>query len=161
MPGLYDLVSRYASPYYNIIASVFVLLIFLVAGYYGYKFYTDSQLEKKKNEDIYQPADDQNVRMYFFTADWCPHCKSAKPSIDDFDKTHNGKVINGQKLKIIRVDCTDSDEPNVAKMINTYSVKSFPTIKLVKDGSDGKEEIYEYEAKITNSNLEEFINLAM
>ena len=161
MPGLYDLVSRYASPYYNIIATVFVLILFVAAGYYGYQYYTDKETEHEKNSEIYQPADGKVIRMYFFTADWCPHCKSAKPSIDDFDKTYNGKVINGQKLKIIRVDCTDSDEPNVAKMINTYSVKSFPTIKLVKDGSDGKEEIYEYEAKITNSNLEEFINLAM
>ena len=70
-------------------------------------------------------------------------------------------MIKGQKLTIIRVDCTDADEPNVAKMIDTYSVKSFPTIKLVKSGNDGKEDIYEFEAKISESHLEEFLNSAM
>ena len=161
MPGLYDLVSRYASPYYNIIAIIFVLIIFAVAGYYSYKFYTDNQSEREKNAEIYQPSDGENARMYFFTADWCPHCKSAKPAIDVFDQKYNGKVIKGQKLTIIRVDCTNADEPNVAKMIDTYSVKSFPTIKLVKSGNDGKEDIYEFEAKITESHLEEFLNSSM
>ena len=161
MPGLYDLVSRYASPYYNIIAIVFVLIIFAVAGYYSYKFYMDKQSEREKNAEIYQPTDREEVRMYFFTADWCPHCKSAKPAIDVFDQKYNGKVIKGQKLTIIRVDCTDADEPNVAKMIDIYSVKSFPTIKLVKSGNDGKEDIYEFEAKISESHLEEFLNSAM
>ena len=42
MPGLYDLVSRYASPYYNLISTVFIVLLFVIAGYYGYKYYTDS-----------------------------------------------------------------------------------------------------------------------
>lgn len=161
MPGLYDLVSRYASPYYNMIAIFFVLMIFLVAGYYSYKYYMDKQSEREKNAEIYQPADGEEIRMYFFTADWCPHCKSAKPAIDVFDQKYNGKVIKGQKLNIIRVDCTNADEPNVAKMINTYSVKSFPTIKLVKNGNDGKEDIYEFEAKITEAYLEEFLNSAI
>ena len=161
MPGLYDLVSRYASPYYNIIAIIFVLIIFAVAGYYSYKFYMDKQSEREKNAEIYQPSDGEKARMYFFTADWCPHCKSAKPAIDVFDQKYNGKVIKGQKLTIIRVDCTDADEPNVAKMIDIYSVKSFPTIKLVKSGNDGKEDIYEFEAKISESHLEEFLNSAM
>lgn len=161
MPGLYDLVSRYASPYYNIIAIVFVIIIFAVAGYYSYKYYMDKQSERETNAEIYQPADGQDIRMYFFTADWCPHCKSAKPAIDMFDKKYNGKVIKGQKLTIIRVDCTDADEPNVAKMIDIYSVKSFPTIKLVKSGNDGKEDIYEFEAKITEAYLEEFLNSAI
>ena len=161
MPGLYDLVSRYASPYYSIISIIVVLIIFLVAGYYGYNNYASKQAEREKNAEIYQPTDGQDMRMYFFTADWCPHCKSAKPAIDSFDKKYNGKVIKGQKLTIVRVDCTDADEPNVAKMIDTYSVKSFPTIKLVKSGNDGKEDIYEFEAKITEAYLEEFLNSAM
>ena len=161
MPGLYDLVSRYASPYYNIIATVFVLIIFVAAGYYGYQYYTDKETEREKNSEIYQPADGKVIRMYFFTADWCPHCKSAKPVIDDFDKKYNGKVIKGQQLKINRVDCTDADKPDVAKLIDTYSVKSFPTIKLVKIDDNGKESIYEFEAKITDSHLEEFINSAI
>ena len=161
MPGLYDLFSRYASPYYNIISTVFVVILFLVAGYYGYKYYVDKEADREKIDEIYQPADGKVIRMYFFTADWCPHCKSAKPAIDDFEKKHNGKIIKGQKLMINRVDCTDADEPNVDKLINLYSVKSFPTIKLIKINDNGKEDVYEFEAKITDSHLEEFLNSAI
>jgi thiol-disulfide isomerase/thioredoxin len=161
MPGLYDLVSRYASPYYNIIATVFVLIIFAIAGYYSYQYYIDKQTERAKNDEIYQPADGRVARIYFFTADWCPHCKSAKPTIDDFNKKYNNKTVKGQTLTIIRVDCTDADKPDVAKLMNVYSVKSFPTIKLVKINDNGKEDIYDFEAKITDSHLEEFINSAI
>jgi thiol-disulfide isomerase/thioredoxin len=161
MPGLYELVSRYVSPYYYPIITISAILIFFVAGYYMYNYYIDTQAEKEKNAEIYQPSDGKVVRIFFFTADWCPHCKSAKPAIDDFDKKYNGKVVKGQKIVINRVDCTNADEPDVAKLIDTYSVKSFPTIKLVKIGDNGKEEIYEFEAKINEQHLDDFINSAI
>jgi hypothetical protein len=52
----------------------------------------------------------------------------------------------------VAVDCTDSEKPATAQMISQFNVTSYPTIKMVKDGNT-----YEFDAKITEANLEEFV----
>jgi thiol-disulfide isomerase/thioredoxin len=116
------------------------------------KPWIDSKKYKKNySNKIVNPVDTLNV--YFFTADWCPHCRNAKPEIDNFEKEYNDKQIHGHTIKIIRVDCTDSEETSVAEQINKFSVTSFPTVKIA-DGNGNK---FEFDAKITKDNLVGFV----
>lgn len=117
------------------------------------KPWIDSKKYKKDySNKIVKPVDTLNV--YFFTADWCPHCRNAKPEIDNFEKEYgNGVQIHGHTIKIIRVDCTDSEVESVAKQISDFGVTSFPTVKIV-DGNNNK---FEFDAKITKENLVGFV----
>lgn len=185
MPGFYELVTRYVSPYYFPVVVVFLLVIFIVAGYFIYSNYMGEK--DSRNDAIYQPTDDvgessdgnnkyfwslpwfgekkytddknmivdagKDVRIYFFTADWCPHCLKAKPIIDEFERDYNNKTINGHKVIVVRVDCTDSEIPEIAKQINEFNVTSFPTVKI----KDSKGNVFEFDAKITHENLENFV----
>lgn len=157
MSGFFELLTRYVSPYYFYIVVVTMIVIFIVAGYYLYDNY--SKQKSIRNDAIYQPTDGgKNPTILFFTADWCPHCKSAKPAIDEFERNYKGKMVNGKKLIINRVDCTDSENTEVAKLINTHNVSSFPTIKLVKYDANGDSKTYEFDAKINEKHLEDFVN---
>ena len=155
MHGIYELAARYISPYYLPFVVIFLLIVFIVAGYYIYTNYVG--IKKSKNDAIYQPTDEKTVAniitVYFFTADWCPHCRNAKPVIDEFQTEYDNKIINKKPISIKRVDCTDSDIAEVAEQIAHFNVTSFPTVKI--QDSNGK--IFEFDAKITNANLENFV----
>lgn len=156
MPGIYELAARYISPYYLPFIVVFLLIVFIIAGYYIYTNYVG--MKDSRNTAIYQPTDDKKtvaniITVYFFTADWCPHCRNAKPVIDEFQTEYDNKIINKKPISIKRVDCTDSDIAEVAEQIAHFNVTSFPTVKI--QDSNGK--IFEFDAKITNANLENFV----
>ncbi len=182
MPGIYELASRLIQPGYYRFFVIFVLfIVFSVAGYYAYTSYMgvekspevstkEDAKDKSKNifewlnntfwgdkskytENLEVVKSGDIITVYFFTADWCPHCRSAKPTIDKFDEKYNNKTINGKKIIIKRVDCTDSDNADVSKIINTFDVKSFPTV-LIQD--DNKKR-FDFDAKITDDNLENFV----
>jgi thiol-disulfide isomerase/thioredoxin len=135
------------------IAGVAVLLS--IVAYYIYNkkvsslskpsYHTNSELNSKD-------GDGKEAELLFFYATWCPHCKTAKPIWNEFVKEHDGKIVNGYKLIFTEVDCT-KENPDVEKMMNTYKIEGFPTIKLLKD-----EQIIEFDAKPTKSSLEQFIN---
>ena len=43
---------------------------------------------------IQPPGQHHEVDIMMFTADWCPHCKKAKPIWEDlFNNTYDGKVV--------------------------------------------------------------------
>ena len=155
MPGIYELASRYISPYYLPVVVVFLLIVFSVAGYYIYTNY--GSMKNTKNNAIYQPTDETKtntaITVYFFTADWCPHCRNAKPAIDEFQTEYNNKIINKKIIYIKRIDCTDSEVKEVAEQIAHFNVPSFPTVTI--QDSTGKK--FEFDAKITRANLENFV----
>ncbi len=185
MPGIYELASRYISPYYLPFIVVFLFVLFSLAGYYIYTYYYGTQKNKPDDADAESKGDKESkpenvfewlkgfwnrkekyknenqqivkpgeiITVYFFTADWCPHCRNAKPAIDQFQKEYHDTKINNKKISITRVDCTDSEIKDVAKQIDHFNVTSFPTVKI--QDSNGK--IFEFDAKITNDNLENFV----
>ena len=159
MAGLYELVKRFIAPYYSTYVYVLIFIIFAVAAYYIYNAYAPK--ESSVLDEIHQPRDNVNttggdsagtqakiLNVYFFTADWCPHCRTAKPEIDKFETSYKN-----DNIRIYRIDCTNSDEPDVAKQIDDFGVTSYPTVKI-KD-SDGN--TFEFDAKITYENLVGFV----
>lgn len=150
MANIYETISQYIRPYYSKIIILLILGVFLWAAYYAYEKW--GQNKPKPNADIYQPTASKDVTVYFFFADWCPHCKKAKPVWSQFTHRYDGKTVNGSKITCVPVDCTDAEKPETAQMINQFEITTYPTIKMVKDGNT-----YEFDAKITEENLNEFV----
>jgi thiol-disulfide isomerase/thioredoxin len=152
MSTIQEVVSRIIAPYKTIIISLIIFILFAVFGYYMYTQY-GSPIIEKKNADIYNATDPKEATVYFFYADWCPHCKNAKPSWEEFKNNYEGKTVNGYKLNIVSVNCTKAEDPETANMIDRYDIKSYPTIKI-----QFNDKIYEFDAKITPENLAEFVH---
>ena len=150
MANIYETISQYIRPYYSKILVLVLLGIFGWVAYYAYNMW--GKPKPKANADIYQPVGSKDATVYFFFADWCPHCKKAKPTWSQFTNKYDGNVINGFKIICVPVDCTDSDKPETAQMIGQFNITTYPTIKMVKDGNT-----YEFDAKITTTNLDEFV----
>jgi thiol-disulfide isomerase/thioredoxin len=91
--------------------------------------------------------------LYFFYADWCPHCTRAKEQGGPWHifKSRNGEQVikNNTVIDIKEVDCTDGNE----SMVKEYNVKGYPTILLVKNGNH-----YLYDTKPDADRIEEFID---
>ena len=90
-PGIFStLYKDYIKPLEKLLVSVFVLLIFAFAGYYGYNWYARSIVENLSSTDM---ANNNRriseAKVMFFSADWCPHCKKAKPEWEKFSSSFN------------------------------------------------------------------------
>jgi thiol-disulfide isomerase/thioredoxin len=147
-------VSKYMSGS-NIIFIVALILFAVIAGcYYYYYILPDTQVKYKPNNE---KATSDNVsngtaELLFFFANWCPHCKTAKPIWNDLKSEYENKTINGYKIIFTEVDCSE-ETTEVDKMMNQYNVEGYPTIKLLKDG-----EVIEYDAKPSRETLVQFLN---
>ena len=95
------------------------------------------------------------AELLFFYAEWCPHCKTAKPVWQDITSEFENKTINGYKVVFTEVNCT-TENAKVEEMMNKYKIEGFPTIKLIKDG-----QVIEFDAKPTKDNLTQFLNTAL
>jgi len=161
MSGIVDLVyNKYVRRYSTIITIIAILIIFIFVGWYAYKKY----YVEKKSKSQYSDVSNMNTRgqpvdILFFFAEWCPHCKTAKPIWYQFKEEYNGKLINGNIISCREIDCTDDkNDPNdkISALISQYKVESFPTIiMLIGDNR------IDFDAKITKKSLNEFVKSAV
>jgi thiol-disulfide isomerase/thioredoxin len=139
-----------------------VILFAIIAGVYYY-YYMAPQMKAK-----YQPNSEHvqegsgagkgngnTAELLFFYAEWCPHCKTAKPIWNDLKAEYENKTINGYKVVFTDVNCSE-ETAEVDKMMNQYNVEGYPTIKLLKDG-----QIIEYDAKPSKETLTQFLNTVL
>jgi len=96
-----------------------------------------------------------SVELLFFSTQWCPHCKTAKPEWEQVVSEYQDKQINGRTVVFTEVDCTN-ETSETEKMMNQYKIEGFPTIKLLKDG-----QVIEFDAKPTKATLVQFLNTAL
>jgi thiol-disulfide isomerase/thioredoxin len=89
----------------NIVILVLLVILVILVVYYV-----------RQNNEGYS----DRPTVYFFHVDWCPHCKTAKPKVDEFRK-------NNTDVNVVDVDC--DKEPELAKK---FKVKAYPTVYLVK-----------------------------
>jgi thiol-disulfide isomerase/thioredoxin len=137
----------------NVMAFYLLAVAAIMLIYFLYHYlYTPKYTNPVKKDKVVKAG--STITVHFFTADWCPHCRKAKPAIDEFEKEYSNKKVNGRKIIINRVDCTDSEVEEVSKQINQFNVTSFPTVKI----KDNKGNVFDFDAKITNENLTEFVN---
>jgi thiol-disulfide isomerase/thioredoxin len=149
--NLVDVLAKYIRPYYYYIIALVMLILFVIISYYAYtQFYNQN---KNKFKDVAN-ADrrGKDAVIMFFHADWCPHCKKADPEWKTFMSQNDGKSVNGYVVKCNDINCTDDTNSKVTQLINEYNIKSYPTVKMIKD-----DQVIEFDSKITNTALNSFI----
>ena len=146
---------NYFKAYYFYFILAFVLVIFIFTAYYGYNKYAKHEIDGKKFKDVAN-ANTRKIEanVYFFHVDWCPHCVKAKPEWDKFVQAYENKVINGYVVKTHSMDCTEDIDGKAERIIQTYNIQSYPTVKLMIDG----QKAIELDSKITSKTLELFVN---
>jgi len=148
--------SKMSTTTLMLIAAV-VLFGILAVLYYYYYIHSNMNSSYKPNSEKVPIGSSQSstAELLFFYADWCPHCKAAKPIWNELKSEYQNKTINGYQVIFTEVDCTtESDETD--KMMNQYSVEGYPTIKLLKDG-----QVIEYDAKPSKETLTQFLNTVL
>uniref|UniRef100_A0A6C0DTE2 Thioredoxin domain-containing protein n=1 Tax=viral metagenome TaxID=1070528 RepID=A0A6C0DTE2_9ZZZZ len=138
------------------IGIILAVIAFLIVSIYYYNKVIAPKMNpsyKANSENI--PVGSQGgkqAELLLFSVDWCPHCKTAKPEWESLKQEYQGKTINGYVVIFTDVNCTN-ESPEVEKLMNTYKVEGYPTIKLLKDG-----QVIEYDAKPTKATLTQFLN---
>ena len=142
------------------IVIVLVILLFLGIGIYYYNQFVKSKKMTSysaNNEHTFggKEGTSAQAEIMLFYADWCPHCKTAKPIWEEVKAEYDNKTINGYTVLFTDVNCTN-ETPDVEKLMTTYKIEGFPTIKLLKDG-----QVIEFDAKPSKSTLEQFLNTVL
>jgi thiol-disulfide isomerase/thioredoxin len=144
----------YIQPIQRQLLVLFLLIIFGVAAYYGYVWYAANNLVPKITDDIANAnRRDKTADIYFFSVDWCPHCKTAKPEWDKFVMNYDGKEVNGFVIKCNTVNATNDDRPEISTLLQKFGVEHYPTLKMVVGGK-----IVEFKGKILETSLVKFMN---
>lgn len=154
MPNIITVLSNIGKPYQTPILIVIVIIIFSLVGYYAYSKYGAVLIEKKPYDDIANAnRRSDTVEIMFFSADWCPHCKTAKPEWNKFVNKFNSTIINGYTVNCVEVNCTDPDNVEIQASIKQFKVEHYPTLKMIKKG-----DVIDFDAKISEESLEKFVN---
>ena len=149
--------------FFVIIVSVLFLLAAII---YIYINHIEPSFKKKyvANKEFVE-GDKQKkpvANVILFSTNWCPHCTKLKEDqiYVKFANENQNKVINGYKLNIQEVDCSDDKKENIKTLLSEYNVDGFPTIKLIKEG-DPPSKAIDYNAKPTVDNLNQFVNTVL
>jgi thiol-disulfide isomerase/thioredoxin len=133
-----------------------ILFVIVAIFYYFYYVAPGSNTKYEPNSEPSKGGGSSNkAELLFFYADWCPHCKAAKPIWNDLKSEYENKTINGYQIIFTDVDCSE-ETVEVEKLMNQYSIEGYPTIKLIKDG-----QIIEYDAKPSRETLTKFLNTVL
>jgi len=133
---------------------ILLMIVLAIIAYYVFQKSLPSPSSFIPNQSNGESSG-KEAELILFYADWCPHCKTAKPEWEQVKSEYSGKQVNGYTLIFNEVNCTN-ESPDVEKMMNTYKIEGFPTIKLVKDN-----QVVDFDAKPTKSALTQFINTAV
>ena len=144
----------------------FFMIIILVAAFIGLALYVYNTYVAPRLQPTFVPNKEfvpegdtavASATVYFFSADWCPYSKKAKPVWNEVRTKYEGKKINGIIVGFKEVD-GDKNEADVTAFEDKYKVKidGYPTIYLVKG-----DQVVTYNAKVTVANLSEFLTTAL
>jgi thiol-disulfide isomerase/thioredoxin len=141
------------------IVVIITLTLFLLLAVYYYYYYVLPEMDAKYKPNNERKTGEQTsnntAELLFFYANWCPHCKAAKPIWNDLKSEYENKSINGYRIIFTEVDCSD-ETAETEKMMNQYNIEGYPTIKLLKDG-----QVIEYDAKPAKDTLVQFLNTVL
>ena len=137
---------------------VFLIVLFVAAGYFVYTRMEPEINAKTQQGDSVTDSDGSSggsAEIIFFYADWCPHCKAAKPHWNETKEKYADKAINGYEIIFTEVDCSEETE-DVKDKVEQYGVEGYPTIKLIKG-----DQIIDFDAKPTKNTLEKFLETVL
>jgi thiol-disulfide isomerase/thioredoxin len=139
----------------NTLLLIGCILFFTIVAMFYYFYYIKPSFNTKyqpNSEPSLTNGSSNKAELLFFYADWCPHCKAAKPIWNDLKAEYENKTINGYQVTFTEVDCSE-ETTEVEQLMNQYNIEGYPTIKLLKDG-----QIIEYDAKPSKETLTTFLN---
>ena len=157
MASIKNIFFSFIDPRKQMIWIAILIIVFISASIYGYKKFYLPWVSSKKYSDVTNvdptsTGDVGDVTIYLFSADWCPHCKTALPEWENFAHNYNRKEINGYEISCININCTNDKDVKVIEYIKKYDIQGYPTIKMVKG-----DKVIDFDAKVTNSALESFV----
>lgn len=100
-----------------------------------------------------EDASGSDYKLLFFFANWCPHCKAAKPEWEKIKTEFDGKPVNGHTVKFVEYDCTEPS-PEMEATMDKYNVSSYPTVLLVSPSG----QVTPFENKPTKDAIINFLN---
>ena len=83
--------------------------------------------------------------MYY--ADWCGHCKRAKPHFQKLIENYKGNV------KVMMINC---EAPENKELVQSQGIKGFPTLRYYSQGLSG--EYQEYPGSREYSDFVQYLN---
>lgn len=151
-----NLSEYFNNPTYLTILICIISVIAVVVAYFVWSNYNSETKYNSNREHEDESANSNKVaNLMLFYADWCPHCKTAKPEWNALKEEYDGKTINGYIVIFEEYNCTEQNE-DVESTMNKYDVNGYPTIKLIKDG-----QLIDYDAKPTKALMEKFLNTVL
>jgi thiol-disulfide isomerase/thioredoxin len=133
-----------------------VILLIIGVAIYIYYVKPMTKPNSMNTSEVYNTSstngNTNQAELIMFYADWCPHCKSAKPEWNNVKSQYNGKVINGYTVTFTEVNCT-TETPQTQQLMDQYKVEGFPTIKSVKGN-----QVIDFDAKPTSQSITQFLN---
>ena len=175
MASLISYFNTALKPYYRYIIGFFLLFVFIMVARYCFQVYFARMNKNKKMANVANANNTAPIMaVYFFHVDWCPHCIQAVPEWNNFQKQYDNTEVGGYLVRCYDIDCTEDNgdaviqfDPTtnnaptgiaptsikISELIQKYNIDSYPTVKLTKDDS-----VVDFEAKVTQSNLVQFIN---
>ena len=150
---------KFISFNWKFISIMIAVLLLILAIFYVFKNYVQPKMDPDyvANRE-YVPGDQREdvteyIDVLMFTVDWCPHCKKAKPVWNEFAGTYDQKVVNGYKINVKTINCTNDEDTEVKNMVDKYDIEGFPTIILIINN-----QTIAFDAEATTENLEQFVD---
>lgn len=132
---------------------LFLCVIFIGFSVFMYYKYVKPRLNPsyiENKEFVTKNNELEDVELIIFYTTWCPHSKRAMNVWEKIKAEKNNKPYNKYNLLFKEIDCDKNED-----MADKYNIEGYPTIKLLKN--EGKE-IIEFDAKLTENTLDEFLN---
>uniref|UniRef100_A0A6C0BTQ7 Thioredoxin domain-containing protein n=1 Tax=viral metagenome TaxID=1070528 RepID=A0A6C0BTQ7_9ZZZZ len=149
--------------YKGVVIILGIIVFFILLTIWVYRNHVVPKLKPSfvENREFEHDGDNEikhkEATLMYFYADWCPHCKAAKPHVDEiksiYDTTTSGKRVNDYAITFEYVNCSDDSNTEVTQKMDKYGVEGFPTIKLKYDGK-----IADMDAKPDKETIELFLN---
>lgn len=141
--------------YWNKLSNMYKIIataIIVIAMYYAFNWYQETRTQVAHSVENYDGTENANGKpdlvctMYYTT--WCKFCTKAKPEWERVIQEFNGKVVNGKKILITKIDCEKNTD--VAEKEN---IKGYPTFKF-----NLNDKYYDYPDEPVFDKFKTFIN---
>lgn len=145
-----------------------VIIVFIFVGLYVYNNYVKKLFDPgyvpnkeftshrvNSNGENIDSSAQKNATVYYFYADWCPHCVKAKDEVAGIKSNYHEQIINNYRISFEEVNCSNPDTETEEK-IKKYNVEGFPTIVL--ETSNG---VIHYDANITDEQVKNFLEVSL
>jgi thiol-disulfide isomerase/thioredoxin len=132
---------------YIFIATMVILFLII-----SFLFYNNVFLKNYiKNSDFKDVANiekrQEEINLYFVSADWCPYCKKAEDPWRDFVSKYNNTLVNNRRVNCIKKKDSDTD------FNKTYNIEKYPTVFIIYN-----KQRFDFDSSVTFESLKEFVN---